>query len=109
MSNGGMFSARLISAGSLQRVHVGAGTERTPGARQHDDTDVIVDRRSRHRIAHVVLHDRRPRVHAVGPIERDGRDLIAHLVKNLLIGHPRSPWMRCREGQRFFSSRQGEL
>jgi hypothetical protein len=93
MSNGGMFSARLISAGSLQRVHVGAGTERTPGARQHDDTDVIVDRRSRHRIAHVVLHDRRPRVHAVRPVQRNGRDPVADLIENVLIGQFVLPWV----------------
>ena len=38
-------------------------------------------------MAHVALHDRRPRIHAVGTIERDGRDPVAHLIENVFIGH----------------------
>ena len=88
-----MFSARLIVVGidALQRFHVGAGAERAARAGQHDDADIVVGGRRLHGVAHIALHDRRPRIHAVRPVERDGRDLVADLVENMLIGHRAPP------------------
>jgi hypothetical protein len=88
MSNGGTLSARLISLiEALQRVHVRAGAESAAGAGEHDDAHAVVFCRRLHGVTHVALHDRRPRIHAVGPIERDGRDLLVHVIENVLIGH----------------------
>src|SRR5207302_7963724 len=71
----------------LQGFHVGACAKGTTGAGEHDDADIIITGRRLHRAAHVALHGRGPRVHAVRPVERDGRDLVAHLVENMLIIH----------------------
>ena len=77
----------LVGIDAFQRLHIGAGAERATGAGEHDDADIVVGGRRLHRVAHVALHGRGPRIHAVRPVERDGRDLVAHLVENMLIGH----------------------
>src|SRR5665213_3616123 len=75
------------SADDNVRVIVLTGAEGAPRAGQHDDADIVVGARGLHGVAHVALHDRRPCVHALGPVQRDGRDLLAHLVEDMLIGH----------------------
>src|SRR6185312_3939345 len=77
----------LAGIDGLQRLHIGAGAEGATGAGEHNDADAVVTGCRLHRVAHVALHGRGPRIHAVGPVERDGRDLVAHLVENMLIGH----------------------
>lgn len=81
----------LVGIEPFQRVHVGAGAERAARTREHDDADIVVGTRRFHRMAHVALHDRRPRVHTIRTIERNGRDPIAHLIENMLIGHRALP------------------
>jgi hypothetical protein len=71
----------------LQCIHVGTGTEGAARAGDHDDADIVIGARCFHRMAHVTLHDGRPRIHAIGTVERDGRDLVADLVEDVLIGH----------------------
>ena len=80
----------------LQPLHIGAGAERASRTGEHDDPHIVIRGRGFHRAAHIALHDRRPRVHALRPVERDGRDLLAHVVENMLIGHLRSPCARRR-------------
>jgi hypothetical protein len=84
----------FVGIDTLQRLHIGAGAERPSRAGQDDDADIIVAAGSLHGMTHVALHDRRPRIHAVRPVERDDRDPLADLVENMLIvfrAHARLP------------------
>ena len=77
----------IVGIEPLQAFHVRTGTERAPRTGEHDDAHIGVRGRGFHGVAHVALHDRRPGIHAVGPVKRDGRDLLAHFIENMLIGH----------------------
>ncbi len=102
MSNAGMSLPRfLMSSGPvLQRIHVRAGAEGAARPRQHDDADIVVGGRGRHGVADLALHRRRPRIHAVRPVESDGRHAILDAVENILIAHRALPLLVARAGFR---------
>ena len=77
----------VVGIKPFQRLHVRAGAKRAPRTGEHDDAHIVIRGRGFHGMAHVALHDRRPCVHPVGPVQRDGRDLLAHLIKNMLVAH----------------------
>jgi hypothetical protein len=56
-----------------------------PGAGEHDHPDIVIGSRRLHGVTHIALHDRRPRVHAIRPVERDGRDFLADLIEDMLV------------------------
>ena len=61
-------------------LEVGARAEAVPGAGEHDDADVVVVTQRLERLAQRDHHVERHRVHALGPVQRDERDVRAGLV-----------------------------
>src|SRR3954453_2852816 len=55
---------------------------------------MIIRGRGLHGVTHIALHDRRPGVHAIGPVKRNSRDFVADLIENMLIAQNRSPRAR---------------
>ena len=83
--------APLAGPYPLQRAHVGAGTEAATGASQHDDAHLWVVARRAHCRLHLGMHDRRPGVQPLRPIEGDDRNPILDPVQNLGISHRALP------------------
>src|SRR3954447_5060580 len=88
MSNGGTLSARLISLGSSPfSASISALAQKARPAPVSTITRTPFVRSCLHGLTDVALHDRRPRIHAVGAVERDGRDLLIHVIEDVLIAH----------------------
>ena len=64
-------------------------------AGQHDGTDAVVVVAAVHRIAQLVCHDRAPRVHRIGAIERDRGHALGNVKQNILVNHGHSPGGTC--------------
>src|ERR1700730_17581128 len=74
----------MARAGLSGLALVVAGAESAPGAGQDDDADAAIGVGLVEAPVQLGFELVRERVHALGPIERDGRDLIRDLIAQLL-------------------------
>src|SRR5205823_1991263 len=96
----------LARADARQHRHVGTGTKAAAGTGEHDDAHAVVIGGTPHGVAHLVAHGAGPGVELVGTVERHGRDAVAHVIENVLVGHSMSlpgvsGWWTCRPACRW--------